>query len=144
MGQYYPHLKIPGKCRLGKCDRCVDFIYNIFAPSTKLIQEKWRQKYNEYLNEVRCERLHKMMIDSKSSHQPHQYMSITTDFKSSIRMPHFAILQKSMFVKQRPKLEVQGLINYGIGTFQYTTFLPYGRHTANLNASIIFQHLHLI
>lgn len=68
-------------------------------------------------------------------------MSITMDSKAPPRIPHFVRLPKAMFTKNRLKLNIFGLINIGLNSFNYVPYLDWWSHDANLTISFLWDHL---
>jgi hypothetical protein len=114
--EWFPNLKVKEKARLGKCDECVIFQAHIKSSPLNLRQH-WQSLLVKHIDKVKAERLFKIGLDHISSQQPTISMSVTNDFKNPLRLPHLSPLPKSLFAKMRPKLEVHGLINYGLGKY---------------------------
>jgi hypothetical protein len=63
------------------------------------------------------------------------------DAKAPLRLPHIAYLPKNLFTKVRPKYHVFGIINYGLGIFNYTNYYDWWAGDANLVISLLWLHL---
>jgi hypothetical protein len=88
------------------------------------------------------ERSQQVWQDQQSIFNPDVFMSVTMDAKAPIPLPSFIRLPKGCIRALRVPYNVYGMINSGLGLFEYTThFDHWPLHDANIAISYLWEHL---
>lgn len=138
--KWFPHLKLPKKNRLGKCDVCCDFEERIRtsvgAVKTNLIAQK-----HAHSRQVRIELVEMQNMHARAKNQPSEWTCISSDWSNPHLMPHRPTPQKGWMTKKRLKYHVFGIVNAADSQVTLFPHFDHWEHDSNLHISLLFNHL---
>ena len=84
----FPHVKVPKRTRLGKCDHCCLLNKKREGPLNRLELMQVKRQYFEHIQSVRDERTLYYQRQSKAIIRPYRYTSLILDYAQKMFLPH--------------------------------------------------------